>query len=96
MEKQYMEMIKSMHAILAVGTMMFAGAAFAGPPVAITFKNLTLTGGADASYVVTNANEVSTNTNASPKPRVQVPATQSDFYSVQNPINPSANAATVR
>ncbi|AUQ23690.1 hypothetical protein [Dickeya zeae] len=74
--------------------MMFAaGAAYAGPPVTITFKNL---GSEIATYKPITTNEVSTNAIASPKPDSTVDAKSFDTYIVQNMISPDANAAVVR
>ncbi|ACS87782.1 hypothetical protein [Musicola paradisiaca] len=88
-----MKMKKSLLILWATGALFAAGAAHAGPPVTITFKNL---GTSDAKYSAVTSNEVSTNANASPKPEVSVPAKESDKYYVQNPISDDANAATVR
>nr|UKE85107.1 hypothetical protein KXZ65_08580 [Pectobacterium sp. PL152] len=76
-----------------VTSMFAAGAAYAGPPVTVTFKNL---GNETATYKVITNNEVSTNASASPKPATTVPAKGSDIYRVQNVISPDANAAIVR
>ncbi|UCZ77040.1 hypothetical protein LHK94_08775 [Dickeya zeae] len=74
--------------------MMFAaGAAYAGPPVSITFKNLS---SETATYKPITNNEISTNAIATPKPTTQVAAQNSVNYSVQNTISPDANVATVR
>ncbi len=80
-------------AALAAATMCAAGAAFAGPPVTVTFKNLSTQ---EATYKVVTNNAVSTNTNASPKPKTTVQPQGADTYVVQNIISPDANAATVR
>ena len=48
------------------------------------------------TYKVVTNNEVSTNTNASPKPKTTVQPQGADTYVVQNIISPDANAATVR
>jgi hypothetical protein len=80
-------------AALAAATMCAAGAAFAGPPVQVTFKNL---GAQEATYKIVTNNEVSTNANASPKPATTVPAQGTNTYTVQNPVSPDANATTVR
>ncbi|WJV53418.1 hypothetical protein PCO85_20020 [Prodigiosinella aquatilis] len=80
-------------ATLAAATMCTAGAAFAGPPVQITFKNL---GTQEATYKIVTNNEVSTNVNASPKPAKTVAPQGTNTYTVQNPISPDANVAIVR
>lgn len=69
-----MKMNHKICAIVAVGSLFIAGSAFAGPPVTITFKNLTPVGGAKADYVITTINESSTNRDASPKPLTSVAA----------------------
>lgn len=73
--------------------MSAAGAAYAGPAVTITFKNL---GSEIATYKPITTNEVSTNAIASPKPDSTVDAQSFDTYIVQNMISPDANAAVVR
>ncbi|UYA62042.1 hypothetical protein U1R68_02655 [Pectobacterium colocasium] len=76
-----------------VTSIFAAGTAYAGPPVTVTFKNLS---NETATYKIVTNNEVSTNASASPKPATTVPAKGSDIYRVQNVISPDANAAIVR
>ncbi|MGM3226080.1 hypothetical protein [Dickeya zeae] len=73
--------------------MSAAGAAYAGPAVTITFKNL---GNETATYKPITNNEISTNAIASPKPLSQIAAQDLNVYRVQNTISPDANAAVVR
>ncbi|MCI4238432.1 hypothetical protein [Dickeya dianthicola] len=80
-------------AAMAAVMMSAAGAAYAGPAVSITFKNL---GGEIATYKPITNNEISTNAIASPKPDNAVSPQSSDNYAVQNMISPDANAAVVR
>ncbi|QIZ53322.1 hypothetical protein DWG24_20285 [Dickeya zeae] len=80
-------------AAMAAVMMSAAGAAYAGPAVTITFKNL---GSEIATYKPITTNEVSTNAIASPKPDSTVDAQSFDTYIVQNMISPDANAAVVR
>jgi len=80
-------------AALAATAMCAAGAAFAGPPVNVTFKNL---GTQNATYKIETKNEVSTNVDASPKPATTVRPQETNTYRVQSPISPDVNAATVR
>lgn len=78
---------------LATATMFTAGAAFAGPPVQVTFKNL---GNQDAVYKIVTNNEIMTYAYASPKPATKVNPNNSNSYSVQNNMSPDVNAAIVR
>jgi hypothetical protein len=78
-------------ALLAFGV---CGSALAGPPVAITVKNLDST--TAATYQIITANESSTNVNATPKPATSIPALSQDTYSVQSTISPLANYASLR
>lgn len=80
-------------AALAATTMLAAGAAFAGPPVTVTFKNL---GTQPATYTIVTHNEFSTNASASPRPQAIVKPQGYNKYTVQNIISPDANTATVR
>lgn len=78
---------------LAATTLCAATAAFAGPPVRVTFKNL---GRHVATYKVVTPNEALTHAHATDKPDAVVAAGGSDTYLVQIPISPDANAANVR
>ncbi|WP_353125953.1 hypothetical protein [Dickeya chrysanthemi] len=80
-------------AAMAAVMMSAAGAAYAGPVVGITFKNLS---NETATYKPITNNEISTNAIANPKPTTQVAAQNSVNYSVQNTISPDVNAAVVR
>lgn len=89
-----MNIKKNMLSVVAVAMAMgVAGAAYAGPPVTITFKNQ---GTQPATYSVITGNEVSTNVNASPKPRASIQPQSADTYSVRSLINPDASVASVR
>lgn len=87
-----MKMSKSVLSVLTVG-MLAAGSALAGPPVAVTFKNL---GTADATYTIITNNEATTNVNAVPKPVTTVKAGGADTYTVQSNLSPIANYANLR
>ncbi|SLM61316.1 MULTISPECIES: hypothetical protein [Dickeya] len=80
---------------MAISTaMMFtAQAAYAGPAVSITFKNLS---NETATYKPITNNEISTDAIANPKPSTQVEAQTTSFYRVQNTLSPDVNAAVVR
>ncbi|TBU98399.1 hypothetical protein [Stutzerimonas kirkiae] len=84
---------KSLLALLTAAALSAAGAAHAGPPVAVTIKNL---GTADAVYSIVGSNETSTYANATPKPAASVPPGGTNTYSVQSTISPDANYAIVR
>lgn len=84
---------------LLVSTLAFAGitaasAAYAGPPVTVTFKNNNTT--ADATYTIITSNESSTYANASPKPATTVSKLGSNSYAVTSLISPDVNYANVR
>jgi hypothetical protein len=87
-----MKMSKCVFPVLAV-SMLMAGSALAGPPVAVTFKNL---GTADATYKIVTSNEATTNVNSTPKPATTVPAGGTDFYTIQSNLSPDANYANLR
>ncbi|AKH64997.1 MULTISPECIES: hypothetical protein [Photorhabdus] len=87
---------KSLLALFATASLTAAGVVYAGPPVTVTFKHLGASGSADAVYTIITNNEVSTNVNATPKPRVRVRQGESDSYQVQSPITPDGNYAIVR
>ena len=83
---------------LLVSTLAFAGitaasAAYAGPPVTVTFKNNAT---ADATYTIITSNESSTYANASPKPLTTVKAGIPNTYQVTSLISPDVNYANVR
>lgn len=78
---------------LATLGMVATGTALAGPPVAVTFKNL---GTSAATYRIVTNNEASTYSNATPKPLSTVQAANSDIYTVTSTISPDANFANVR
>jgi len=52
MEMYNMKTRKSLLALLAAAALSSAGAAYAGPPVAITFKHVGATGTPDAVYTM--------------------------------------------
>ncbi|CCP15828.1 hypothetical protein SMRA8_1763 [Stenotrophomonas maltophilia RA8] len=93
MEMSNMHARKSLLALLTTAALSAAGAAHAGPPVAITIKNL---GTADAAYSIVGSNETSTYANATPKPAASVPPGATNTYSVQSTISPDVNYAVVR
>lgn len=81
---------------LAATALFAAGAAYAGPPVAVTFKNVGTSGSPAAVYSIVTSNEASTYANATPKPIASVAAGGSDTYTVQSLLSPDVNFATVR
>ncbi|WHS58113.1 hypothetical protein [Pseudomonas sp. G2-4] len=87
-----MKMLKSVLSVLAV-SIVVASSALAGPPVAITFKNL---GTADATYKIVTNNEATTNANSIQKPVTTVKAGGVDTYTVQSNLSPIANYANLR
>jgi hypothetical protein len=80
--------------VVAIMSLGVCGSALAGPPVAITVKNLDST--LAATYQIITSNEITTNANATPKPAVTIPALAQDTYSVQSTISPLANYASLR
>lgn len=78
---------------LAFAGISAASAAYAGPPVTVTFKNNAT---AEATYTIITSNESSTYANASPKPATKVPAGTNNAYAVTSLISPDANYAVVR
>ncbi len=87
-----MKISKSVLSALAVG-MLAVSSALAGPPVAITFKNL---GTAHATYKIITNNEATTNVNSAQKPVATVKAGGADTYTVQSNLSPIANYANLR
>lgn len=87
---------KSLLALLTAAALSTAGVAYAGPPVAVTFKHVGAAGAPAAVYTIITANETSTYANASPKPATNVDQGASNTYSVQSLISPDVNFANVR
>ena len=79
---------------LVVASNFSAVAAQAGPPVAITFKNLNAT--ETANYTVENVNQSSTERDASPKPAKDVKPLSSNTYAVSGRLSPDVTTATVQ
>lgn len=79
--------------LIATASMFAATSAFAGPPVAVTFKNI---GTATANYTIISTNEATTYANASPKPAATVAAAGTNIYNVTSLISPDVNYANVR
>ncbi|MCF5709556.1 hypothetical protein GIV19_20045 [Pseudomonas syringae] len=78
---------------LALAAMTAAATVQAGPPVTVTFKNLSAEA---AVYQVVTSNETSTKLNAKPSIAASVQAGKSDVYAVQSNISPDTNYASVR
>lgn len=78
---------------LALAALTLSAAAQAGPPVQVTFKNMST---AEAVYSPTGRNEMGTHTNASPTPDVIVKGGDVSRYNVLSRISPDSNYATVR
>ncbi|MCW7763965.1 hypothetical protein [Photorhabdus luminescens] len=87
---------KSLLALFATASLTAAGAAYAGPAVAVTFKHLGEVGSADAVYTPVTNNEAGTYANARPTPKTSVMQGKSDYYLVQSPLSPDVNYAMVR
>ncbi|MFV3403303.1 MULTISPECIES: hypothetical protein [Pseudomonas] len=88
-----MQLKKRIFAALAVTSLFAAGAAYAGPPVQITVKNL---GTADAKYSVIGNNEALTNSSATPKPKDSIAPNQAFTFVVTGPLSPDLTNAFVR
>lgn len=73
--------------------MLTAGAAYAGPPVTVIFKNLSAM---EAHYTIVTVNESNTYTDANPKPTSTVAPSATNTYRVQNNLSPNANGVVVR
>ncbi|QDX31751.1 hypothetical protein [Dickeya poaceiphila] len=84
---------KILGTVIAAAMMFTAQAAYAGPAVSITFKNLS---NEIATYKPLTNNEISTDAIASPKPDTTVSSQGFDNYRVQNMLSPDVNAAVVR
>jgi hypothetical protein len=69
-----------------------SGAASAGPPVDVTFKNSS---SEKVLYHAVGANGTSTQINAQPRPSAEVQAGEVSRYTVQSNISPDANYAVV-
>ncbi|MFY0728458.1 hypothetical protein [Pseudomonas sp. NFX15] len=74
-------------------TVLQTNAAFAGPPVTVTFKNI---GNQTATYTPETSNELITKTNANPIPETTVNANSSDTYTIQSPTSLDYNHANLR
>lgn len=82
-------------ALVVTATLLISSAAYAGPPVTVTIKNLSTT--TAATFSMTNNNEISTHANSTPKPPTSIPAnTTAAPFMVQSTITPSANYAQLR
>ncbi|MFP1842810.1 hypothetical protein [Lonsdalea quercina] len=89
-----MKNIKKIATIALVATTFCtAGAAFAGPPVTVTFKNL---GTQEATFKMVTTNEFSSYGNSTPKPKTTVLPQSTDIFIVQSKIIADANAAIIR
>ncbi|MGN8260859.1 hypothetical protein ACLEJW_16230 [Pseudomonas sp. SMSB3] len=73
--------------------LLATGQALAGPPVEVTFKNLSAK---TVTLQLTNANENSTYLIANPKPEQKVNAGQSIKFTVQRQVSPDVNGASLR
>lgn len=73
---------KTLTTLMLVAGICTANSALAGPPVTITFKNLSTT--AAATYSVLGTNETITNANAIPKPAATVAKGGTNTYVVAN------------
>lgn len=78
---------------LASVALLAAGSAHAGPPVLVTFKNLSSEA---AALQIITSNESSTYQIADPKPEREVSGGTSIVFKVQRVISPDVNAAMVR
>jgi hypothetical protein len=85
--------MKLQHKLFLAVSMFATTAAFAGPPVTVTFKNQSTE---NATYTIVTSNETATNSNASPKPAQTVASKMNNMYTVQSPLSPDVNYANVR
>lgn len=83
-------------ALLAAGSLTISAAAYAGPPVNITFKHLGASSAPNAEYTIISQNESLTYAYASPKPASEVEPGGLDTYTVTNTLSPTINMAAVR
>lgn len=88
-----MKVQNSLLVFVATILMSTTAAAYAGPPVTVTFKNL---GDEVANYTIVTVNESSTHATASPKPAPTVNPSNSDTCRVQSNVSANGNAALVR
>jgi hypothetical protein len=88
-----MQSSKVLSPLFAMAVMTAAATAQAGPPVAITFKNL---GTEAAHYTVVTPNEMSTQRNARSPIHPEVRAGASNSYTVQSTVSPDTSFASVR
>ncbi|AXO89711.1 hypothetical protein DZC75_17485 [Pseudomonas parafulva] len=88
-----MKCSRATRAALVSVMMTAAGWVHAGPPVDVTFKNLSST---QAVLTVVTSNESSTYQIASPKPSDKVASQGATLFRVQRVISPDVNAAMVR
>lgn len=77
---------------IALALAVASGVALAGPPVDVTFKNISAE---TVVYQAVGANGVSTQINAQPRPSAEVVAGAISRYTVQSNISPDANYAVV-
>ena len=70
----------SLHAVVATVVMLSSMAAYAGPLVTVTFKNLS---DKDAHHTIISVNDSNTYLYASPKPKAVVTPGTSDTFQVQ-------------
>lgn len=81
--------------LIITATSLISSAAYAGPPVTVTIKNLNTTTAATFSMI--NNNETSTYANSNPKPPASIAAsTTAAPFAVQSLISPNANYAQLR
>lgn len=86
---------KVLASLLLVTGACGANIALAGPPVTITFKNLSTT--SVATYSILGTNETITNANSTPKPAATVAPGASNSYTVSNTSpSPDLSFAYVR
>lgn len=67
--------------VTVISALVVVGVTYAGPQVTVNFKNNTL--GTVAYVSPRNSNEVTTHTNASPKPAAEVEAGALNSYTVR-------------
>lgn len=86
-------MKKLICAMSVIPSLLAFGSAVAGPPVEVTFKNLSAN---TVKLQLTNANENSTYFIAKPSPDKEVPPGQSIRFTVQRIVSPDVNGAMLR
>jgi hypothetical protein len=89
-----MKSAKNLLVTCVVGAVLWTGQAMAGPPVSVTFKNVS--GTETANYKIVGDSENTTYLNASPRPDPIVVPQGGSIFKVQRIISPDTNSAIFR